>query len=474
MIQKKLEREIIMRFSSSFSYFYSCSSIYICNIVASDFIIFYLQKEHGEIRGKRIEGTQLYKSSLTMASPSQERHSFQALLLESIDPSAKETLALHGCEVESLSTSLPHQELIKKIQNVHILGIRSKTTVSEEVLQAAPHLLAIGCFCIGTNQVDLIAARRRGVAVFNSPFANTRSVAELTIGEIICLSRQLTQRCQEVHQGSWKKTHLGSYEVRGKTLGVIGYGHIGSQVGVLAESLGMRVHFFDVIPKLSLGNTTRMNSMEDVLRHSDFVTVHVPELETTKNLIQSHHFAMMKKGSYFLNLSRGTVVDLDALAEAIKTEHLAGAGVDVYPVEPGSPKERLVTPLQNLPNVILTPHIGGSTCEAQAAIGKEVSQALAVYLSTGSTAGSVNMPQVGPPPLAAGYTRLANAHWNTPGALNEITGIVASSGCNITFQFLNTSGDVGYLVMDVEREASEEVEMRISSLKRSIRTRMIH
>lgn len=408
-----------------------------------------------------------------MTSSLQGRPSFRALLLESIDPSAGEILERQGCKVEAIATALSKEELVEKLQGIHFLGIRSKTIITKEVLEAAPQLLAIGCFCIGTNQVDLNEARRRGVAVFNSPFANTRSVAELTIAEIISLSRQLTQRNAELHSGMWRKTHIGSFEVRGKTLGVIGYGHIGSQVGVLAESLGMRVIFFDVVPKLAIGNTTRMNTMEEVLRQSDFVTLHVPELETTKNLIQAPQLAMMKKGSYFINLSRGVVVDLDALADAIKSQHIAGAGVDVYPVEPSSGKETLTCPLQGLPNVILTPHIGGSTCEAQEAIGKEVGYALIEYLRAGSTAGSVNMPPIAPPPVVTGYSRIVNAHWNTPGALSEITGIVASLGCNIAFQFLNTAGDVGYVIMDVVQSDSAEVEVRMSNLSRSIRTRVI-
>lgn len=399
---------------------------------------------------------------------------FNALLLEGINPAAKVLLEAQGCTVELLPHALPHEELVERIRDVHFLGIRSKTTVTEEVLAAAPHLLAIGCFCIGTNQVDLRAAKRRGVAVFNSPFANTRSVAELTIGEIIALSRKLTQRSEEVHQGRWEKSHIGCYEVRGKTVGIIGYGHIGSQVGVLAEGLGMRVIFYDVVPKMSIGNATRVSTMDDVFRQADFVTVHVPELTTTKGLVQAKHFALMKQGSYFLNLSRGTVVDLEALADALRRGHLAGAGVDVYPVEPGSKAERHETPLQGIPNVILTPHVGGSTCEAQAAIGEEVGIALSEFASFGSTAGSVNMPHVATPPLHKGYHRVTNTHRNVAGALSEITKIVAELGCNITFQFLNTDSEIGYLVMDVDRDESRELQRRISELNISISTRLIH
>eukprot|EP00796_Vickermania_ingenoplastis_P002240 gene2239-1401_t len=390
---------------------------------------------------------------------------YKALLLEGVNPLAKLLLEAQGCTVELLPNSPPRDELLEMVKDVHLLGVRSKTNVDKELLSAAPKLMAIGCFCIGTNQVDLEEAKLRGVAVFNSPFANTRSVAELALGEIICLSRKLTQRSEEVHQGRWEKTHIGCYEVRGKTLGIIGYGHIGSQVGVLAEGLGMRVLFHDVLPKMSIGNAHKMSSMADLLRQSDFVTLHVPELPSTVNLIGPRELSLMKRGAYLINLSRGTVVDLDALASALRNGDLGGAGVDVYPTEPGSKGDVHRTPLQGLPNVILTPHVGGSTCEAQAAIGEEVGHALAQYVSTGCTAGSVNMPVVAPPPLLFGSHRIINTHHNVAGSLSAITKIVAELGCNITFQYLNTDPVVGYLVMDVDKDEAAELQRRIADLE---------
>lgn len=399
---------------------------------------------------------------------------YKALLLEGVNPSAKLLLEQQGCEVELLPYALPQHELIERVKSVHFLGIRSKTRVTVEVLDAAPHLLAIGCFCIGTNQVDLDAAKLRGVAVFNSPFANTRSVAELTIAEVLCLSRKLTQRSEEVHEGIWEKTHIGCYEVRGKTLGIIGYGHIGSQVGVLAEGLGMHVIFYDVVPKMCMGNNVKMSSMEDVLRGADFITIHVPELPTTKGLIGAKEIAMIRQGGYLINLSRGSVVDLEALSAALKKGALAGAGIDVFPAEPASKVELHETPLQGLQNVILTPHIGGSTCEAQAAIGEEVGNFLAQYAGSGATSGTVNMPEVATRPVQPGQHRITNTHRNVAGALSEITKIVAELGCNITFQFLNTDSEVGYLVMDVDKYESDKLVKRIAKLPTSIRTRVIH
>ncbi|EPY42326.1 D-3-phosphoglycerate dehydrogenase [Angomonas deanei] len=269
--------------------------------------------------------------------------------------------------------------------------------IDQKTFDNCPKLLAVGCFCIGTNQVDLDYANERGVAVFNSPFANTRSVAELVIAEIICLARKLSLRSDEVHKGVWNKTHVGCYEVRGKTLGIIGYGHIGSQVGVLAESLGMNVLFYDVVPTMAIGNATKFDDMYDLIALSDFITLHVPETPTTKGMFGVNELKHMKNGSYLLNLSRGTVVDIEALAEEIKSGHVAGAAIDVYPEEPSAAGEKHTTPLQGLPNVILTPHVGGSTEEAQKAIGKEVGLAMVSFINRGTTAGAVNFPQLTPP-----------------------------------------------------------------------------
>ncbi|EPY33132.1 D-3-phosphoglycerate dehydrogenase [Strigomonas culicis] len=399
---------------------------------------------------------------------------YRALLLEGVNPAAKELLESTGCFVEALPKSLPTDELIEKAKDVHFLGIRSKTQLTKEVFDACPKLLAVGCFCIGTNQVDLDYANERGVPVFNSPFANTRSVAELVIGEVISLARKLTQRSEEVHKGVWNKTHVGCYEIRGKTIGIIGYGHIGSQVGVLAESMGMNVIFYDVVPKLVLGNATKKNTVAELLEASDYVTLHVPETETTMGMIGAKELAQMKPDSYLLNLSRGTVVDIDALAAALRSGHLAGAGIDVFPEEPGSTNEKHTTPLQGLPNVILTPHVGGSTCEAQTAIGLEVGHALATFVYRGTTAGAVNFPQLVPPPVTTNTHRITNVHLNVPGALKEINRIAVDLGCNIGLQFLSTEKKIGYLIMDVDQDVAHELRKKLSELEVSIHTLIIH
>lgn len=398
---------------------------------------------------------------------------YHALLLEGVNPAAKELLESKGCVVEAVPSALPMEVLLEKIKDVHFLGIRSKTQVTEEVLEAAPKLLAIGCFCIGTNQVDLDYANKRGVVVFNSPFANTRSVAELVIGEIISLSRKVTQRSEEVHRGVWNKTHIGCYEVRGKTLGIIGYGHIGSQVGVLAESLGMNVIFYDVVPTLVLGNATKFTHVNDLLTVSDFVTIHVPETDITKGMIGEEQIRLMKQGAYFINASRGTIVDLEALAKALREGHLAGAAIDVYPEEPGSNKELHKTPLQGIPNVILTPHVGGSTCEAQASIGVEVGSALAHFVTNGTTASAVNFPQLVPPPVNKANFRITNVHLNIPGALKDINKIAVDLDCNIGMQFLSTYKAIGYLIMDVDKDVATELRDRIAALDCSMRTLII-
>lgn len=398
---------------------------------------------------------------------------YKVLLLEGVNLAAKELLEARGCIVEMYPRAMEREELIEKIKKVNFLGLRSKTTVTREILDAAPELLAIGAFCIGTNQIDLEYANERGVAVFNSPFANTRSVAELVIGEIICLARQVTVRSSEVHEGKWNKSHVGCYEVRGKTLGIVGYGHIGSQVGVLAESLGMNVIFYDVVPVLTIGNATRLCSLDDLLAVSDFVTLHVPEISTTVGMISARELSLMKKGAYLLNLSRGTIVNLDDLATSLKAGALAGAAIDVYPVEPASAGEKHVTPLQGIPNVILTPHVGGSTSEAQAAIGIEVGAALALFIKTGSTAGAVNFPQLVPPQVGPSNYRVTNVHANIPGALRDINKVAVDLGCNIGLQFLSTSKSIGYLIMDVDQDVAAELCLRISKLDCSMRTLVI-
>ncbi|MCS6900103.1 MAG: phosphoglycerate dehydrogenase [Myxococcales bacterium] len=394
------------------------------------------------------------------------------LLLENIHPTAHEMLKAEGFVVEGMSQALKGDELKKKLQGVHILGIRSKTQVTREILEAAPELLSIGCFCIGTNQVDLVTANRRGIPVFNAPFSNTRSVAELMIAEIIMLARQLGDRSREVHEGNWKKTATSCYEIRGKTLGIIGYGHIGSQLGVLAEAMGMRVIFYDIQTKLPMGNNRSCPDLDTLLAESDFVTLHVPETPQTKNMIGAAELGKMRKGSYLLNASRGTVVVLPALADALRSGHLAGAAIDVYPEEPESNGEGFQCPLRGLPNVILTPHIGGSTAEAQAAIGREVATSLLRFARFGTTTSAVNFPQVEVPRIANTH-RIMNVHRNVPGVLRDINRIVSDRGANIQSQILATDPEIGYLIMDLNQDISDAVCEDMDALPTSIKTRVV-
>jgi D-3-phosphoglycerate dehydrogenase / 2-oxoglutarate reductase len=397
----------------------------------------------------------------------------KVLLLENIHPSAAQLMSQDGLTVETQSAALGESELCQKIEEVHLLGIRSKTRVTPKVIDAGRRLLSVGCFCIGTNQVALEAAARRGVVVFNAPFSNTRSVAELVLCEIIALSRHLMDRSKGMHEGTWTKSATGSFEARGKTLGIVGYGHIGRQVGVLAEALGMQVSFYDIVQQLPMGNNREMGSLEELLSASDFVTLHVPATEQTRKMINAETIAQMKKGSRLLNLSRGNVVDIPALAEALRSGHLSGAAVDVFPSEPQSNKERFESPLQGLGNVILTPHVGGSTEEAQAAIGKEVAFALLKFLNSGSTLSAVNFPKVEPPPLR-GRHRILNIHRNVPGVLSSINTIISELHANVESQILETNADVGYLVMDLDRDVSDEVRARVSALETNIRTRILY
>jgi len=394
------------------------------------------------------------------------------LLLENIHPTAHEMLKAEGYEVEGMSQALKDEELIKKLVGVQILGIRSKTRVTPAVLQASPGLLSVGCFCIGTNQVALDDANRAGVPVFNAPFSNTRSVAEMIIAEIIVLARQLGDRSREVHEGSWQKTASSCYEVRGKTLGIIGYGHIGSQLGVLAESMGLRVIFFDVATKLPMGNNRGCSSLQELLKEADFVTCHVPETPQTKEMIGAAEIATMRKGTYLLNASRGTVVQIPALAEALRKGHLAGAAVDVYPEEPEANGKGFDSELRGLPNVILTPHIGGSTLEAQAAIGREVATSIIKFAHAGTTTSSVNFPQV-EAPRGRGTCRIINVHRNVPGVLRDVNRIVSDRGANIQSQVLSTDTDIGYLIMDLNQDVADAVSSDINALSTSIKTRIV-
>jgi D-3-phosphoglycerate dehydrogenase / 2-oxoglutarate reductase len=396
----------------------------------------------------------------------------KVLLLENIHASAKERLAAEGFQVELLSKALPEEELTRAVADVHLLGIRSKTQVTPKVLAGARRLLSVGCFCIGTNQVALRQANAAGVPVFNAPFSNTRSVAELVIAEIVILARQVGDRSREVHEGKWRKVATHCHEIRGKTLGIVGYGHIGRQVGVLAEAFGMRVLYFDVASKLPMGNNRTTIELGEVLGQADFVTLHVPETAQTKNMIGSAELAAMKRGSYLLNLSRGTVVDLDALAGAVKSGHIAGAAIDVYPEEPESNSDGFQSVLRGLPNLILTPHIGGSTEEAQESIGQEVATSFIKYVNAGVTTGAVNFPQVELAPSKDKH-RVLNVHRNVPGVLRDINKIVSDVNANIHAQLLATDSDIGYLIMDLDQDVATEVKRGIAGLETSIKTRIL-
>lgn len=396
------------------------------------------------------------------------------LLVEAIHPVAQEILKSEGFHVDLISHAPSKEELHQLLPKYQAIGIRSKTHLEAEHFAKHPHLDLVGCFCIGTNQVDLISARKSGVPVFNAPHSNTRSVAELVISEMVALSRQLGDRNSLAHRGDWMKSAVGSREVRGKTVGIVGYGHIGSQVSILAEAMGLKVLFYDVQKKLPLGNAQSVSSLKELLEKSDFVTLHVPETPETKDMISAQELAWMKKGSYLLNLSRGTVVVIEDLVDSLKAGHLSGCGIDVFPVEPSSNKERFASPLQGLPNVILTPHIGGSTEEAQYSIGVEVAETFKRYLKIGTTSGAVNFPNVDLP-KKQGTSRILNVHENKPGALGEINSLISRSGANIEAQYLSTDAEIGYLVMDVTAEQSVVTKLatEIQDLKKSIRTRTV-
>ena len=394
------------------------------------------------------------------------------LLLENVHPVAAEAFRAEGFQVEIVKGALPESELVARVADAHILGIRSKTQVTQAVLDAGRRLMSVGAFCIGTNQIATLKANQRGVPVFNAPFSNTRSVAELIIAEIVMLSRRLGDRSREVHEGRWNKVAVGSHEIRGKTLGIVGYGHIGTQVGVLAEAFGMRVVFFDVMAKLPMGNNRTIVTLDELLSISDFVTLHVPETPATKNMIGAAELAKMKPGACLLNASRGTVVAIEPLAAAIKSGHVGGAAVDVYPDEPEGNSEGFVSPLRNLENVILTPHIGGSTEEAQEAIGREVSASLIKYINTGATTGAVNFPQI-EIPLHKDAHRILNVHKNVPGVLRDINKIVSDWGANIRAQILSTDADIGYLIMDLDQDVSQDVKKAVGALETSIKTRIL-
>jgi D-3-phosphoglycerate dehydrogenase len=400
----------------------------------------------------------------------------RVLLLEGINDSAAEMLVNAGyTNMERLPKALDPDALLRAIEGVHLLGIRSRTQLTERVFATADRLFAVGCFSVGTNQVDLNAARCRGIPVFNAPFSNTRSVAELVIGEIVMLLRRIQPRSTAAHKGGWDKSAKGSFEVRGKTLGIVGYGSIGSQLSNLAEAMGMRVIFFDLTDRLRHGNTEPVDSLDELLRQSDVVSLHVPETPATHGLMGEAQIRTMKRGSYLINNSRGTVVDLDAAAAALKDGHLAGVAVDVFPVEPASNTERFVSPLQGLDNVILTPHIGGSTEEAQERIGAEVARKLLDYSDVGSTVGAVNFPQVQLPPRPSG-TRFIHVQRNAPGMLGRLNDVFSRRHINIAAQYYQTDGEIGYVVMEADGVGSvtRDILAEIRALDGTIRARLLY
>lgn len=409
-----------------------------------------------------------------MNKHSYPKSKIKILLLENIHKNAADKFKKDGFTVECLTKTLPEDKLIEKIlsENVRIIGIRSRTKLTDNLLRRAPRLLAIGCFCIGTNQVNLRTAEELGIPVFNSPFCNSRSVAELIIAQIINLSRQLGDANTQMHNNVWNKYAQGRREIRGKTVGIIGYGNIGSQVSVLAESMGMRVIFYDVISKLALGNAQSMDNMDDVLKNADFITLHVPETLDTKDMIAEKQLLLMKKGSYLLNASRGTVVVLEDLRKYIKNGHLAGAYCDVFPTEPKLKQDDNYTNvLQKLPNVLLTPHIGGATEEAQSTIGIEVGEKLIRYVNEGSSVGAVNFPNICQS-ISPNTHRILNIHQNVPQVLKNINDIL--SEYNIVRQMLNTTQNIGYLIIDVDKEVGEEIKRKISALESTIKTRILY
>lgn len=408
-----------------------------------------------------------------MAKHSLDKDKIKILLLEGVHQSAVDVFERAGyTNIEYHKASLSDEALLESIKDAHFVGLRSRTQLTAEVLKRAEKLIAIGCFCIGTNQVDLATAEFLGIPVFNAPFSNTRSVAELVIGEIIMLMRGIPERNAIAHRGGWMKTAAGSYEVRGKTLGVIGYGHIGTQLGILAETLGMRVVFFDIEDKLPLGNAQQIHSMEQLLAQADVVSLHVPETPQTKDMIGAAEFAAMKKGSIFINASRGTVVDIEALTVALKERHLAGAAIDVFPVEPQSNDDEFISPLRGLDNVLLTPHVGGSTAEAQENIGIEVAGKLAKYSDNGSTVSAVNFPEVSLP-MHKGTSRLLHIHQNRPGVLIKINQAFSEKGINIAAQYLQTTAEIGYVVMEVDTTQAEEALVELKAIEGTLRTRVL-
>ncbi len=408
-----------------------------------------------------------------MTKTSTEKSHLKFLLLEGIHPSAVKVLHAAGyTNIECLAGALDGAALLAKIADAHFIGIRSRTQLTAEVFAHANKLAAVGCFCIGTNQVDLNAAREKGIAVFNAPYSNTRSVAELVLAEAILLLRGVPEKSAAAHRGGWQKSADNSYEIRGKTLGIVGYGSIGTQLSVLAEGLGMQVVFYDVVTKLALGNAKQIPALHDLLAMSDVVSLHVPELQSTQWMMGAAQIAAMKPGSVLINASRGTVVEIEPLAEALKAKKLLGAAIDVFPIEPSSNKEPFESPLRGLDNVILTPHVGGSTIEAQENIGIEVAEKLVKYSDNGTSTSSVNFPEVALP-AHPGKHRLLHIHRNVPGVLQQINTVFGANHINIASQYLQTHGDIGYVVIDIDAAHSDVALAKLAEVTGTIRSRVL-
>lgn len=418
--------------------------------------------------------TTLYLQIMETQKTSYPKEKIRILFLENISDTAVKNFKHHEyTNVEKITKALTEEELIKEIKDVHILGIRSKTQITKQVLEAAKKLQAIGCFCIGVNQVDLKAATKNGVVVFNAPYSNTRSVAELVIGLSIMLIRRIPDKNKAAHDGIWMKEAKNSFELRGKTMGIIGYGNIGSQVSVLAEAIGMKVIFYDVETKLPLGNAEDAKSLKELLNRADIVTLHVPETSQTKNLINKSTLKHFKKGAILINYARGEVVDLEALRKAILDEQINGAAIDVFPWEPEKNGDRFETPLQDLPNVILTPHIGGSTEEAQQNIGDDVSNKLFNYLEKGITFGSHTVPALALPPQEGSH-RILHIHNNVPGVLSEINTTLSKNNVNILGQYLKTNDEIGYVVLDIDKQISSKALQLLKEVKQTIKVRLLY
>ncbi|AJC67754.1 MULTISPECIES: phosphoglycerate dehydrogenase [Dickeya] len=410
-----------------------------------------------------------------MAKVSLEKDKIKFLLLEGVHPNALENLRAAGyTNIEYHKGALDPEALKASIRDAHFVGIRSRTHLTEDIFAAAERLVAVGCFCIGTNQVDLSAATKRGIPVFNAPFSNTRSVAEMVIGELLLLLRGIPTANAKAHRGIWHKQAVGCFEARGKKLGIIGYGHIGTQLGILAESLGMHVYFYDIESKLPLGNAQQVRHLSELLNMSDVVSLHVPETDSTQNMIGANELTLMKPGSILINASRGTVVDIPALSDALANKHLSGAAIDVFPQEPATNSDPFLSPLCEFDNVILTPHIGGSTEEAQENIGIEVAGKLVKYSDNGSTLSAVNFPEVSLPTHSDRASRLLHIHENRPGIMTQINNIFAEQGINIAAQYLQTSPTIGYVVIDVETDGADTALQLMKAIPGTIRARLLY